>query len=127
MATPDLLLLHPDTWAAVRTQKDTLGRYIASGDPTDDQAETAWGVDVLQSTQFTPGEAVLVDSTLVGRVAERETLTFDPSCVKEVLIGPGLHMETRESSVRYYLDSLVHHLCVGDLGWVADASLSVCR
>ena len=76
MATPDLLLLHPDTWAAVRTQKDTLGRYIASGDPTDDQAETAWGVDVLQSTQFTPGEAVLVDSTLVGRVAERETLVL---------------------------------------------------
>lgn len=76
LATPDLILVHPDTWAAVRTQKDTLGRYIATPDPTDDQAETAWGVDVLQSVQFTPGEAVLLDSTLVGRVAVRETLVL---------------------------------------------------
>lgn len=43
------------------------------------------------------------DIGLVPRVA----LTFDPSCVKEVLIGPGLHMDTRESSVRYYLDSRI--------------------
>jgi HK97 family phage major capsid protein len=76
LATPDLLLLHPDTWAAIRTQKDSLGRYISGNDPTDNQPETAWGVDVIQSTQFTAGEAVLVDSTLVGRVAVRETLVL---------------------------------------------------
>jgi hypothetical protein len=33
-------------------------------------------VDVLQSVAFTPGEAVLIDSTLVGRVAVRETLVL---------------------------------------------------
>jgi hypothetical protein len=43
------------------------------------------------------------DTGLVPRVK----LTFDPSCVKEFLIGPGQHMETRESSVRYYLDSKI--------------------
>jgi hypothetical protein len=30
----------------------------------------------LQSTQFTAGEAVLIDTTLVGRVAVRETLVL---------------------------------------------------
>ncbi len=39
------------------------------------------------------------DTGLVPRVA----IEFDPSCVKEILIGPGQNMETRESSVRYYV------------------------
>ena len=71
LASPDLVLLHPDTWANIRTQKDTLGRYISGNDPTDDQPETAWGVEVLQSTAFHPGEAVLLDTQLFGRVAVR--------------------------------------------------------
>jgi hypothetical protein len=29
LASPDLLLLHPDTWANIRTQKDTLGLQAA--------------------------------------------------------------------------------------------------
>jgi hypothetical protein len=37
----------------------------------------------------------------------RTRIMFDPSCVKEVLIGPGQHMQTRESSVRYYLETKV--------------------
>ncbi len=76
LATPDLLCVHPDTWAAIRVEKDTLGRYIAGTDPTDDQAMTAWGIDCIQSTQFTPGEAVLLDTTLFGRVAVRETIVL---------------------------------------------------
>ena len=76
LANPDLLLLHPNTWANIRTQKDTLGRYISGDDPTDSAVETAWGVEVVQSTQFTAGEAVLLDSTLFGRVAVRESLVL---------------------------------------------------
>ena len=76
LASPDLLLLHPNTWAAIRVEKDTLGRYVAGTDPTDDQVETAWGVDVLTSTQFTAGEAVLLDTQLMGRVAVRETIVL---------------------------------------------------
>lgn len=75
LASPDLMLIHPDSWAAVRVEKDTLGRYIGGNDPTDNQPETAWGVDVMQSTAFTPGEAVLLDTGLVGRVAVREAIT----------------------------------------------------
>jgi hypothetical protein len=49
---------------------------LASVDPTADQTESIWGVDVLVSTAFTAGEAVLVDSSKVGRVAIRESLTL---------------------------------------------------
>jgi HK97 family phage major capsid protein len=76
LAEPDLALMHPDTWATIRTQKDSYGRFLAAVDPTADQAESVWGVDVLQSTAFAAGEAVLVDTTLVGRVAVRESLTL---------------------------------------------------
>ena len=33
-------------------------------------------MDVLQSTAFTPGEGVLIDTTLLGRVIVRETLVL---------------------------------------------------
>ena len=36
----------------------------------------------------------------------RVIIDFDPSCLKEVMIGPGQHMDTRKSSVRTFLD---HH------------------
>ena len=39
------------------------------------------------------------DTGLVPRV----NIEFDPSCITEVWIGPGQHMDTRESSVRAYL------------------------
>jgi HK97 family phage major capsid protein len=32
LAEPDLLLLHPDTYAAIRTQKDTLGQLSGAAD-----------------------------------------------------------------------------------------------
>jgi HK97 family phage major capsid protein len=76
LAEPDLILLHPNTFASVRTAKDQYGRFLASPDPSDDQAESIWGVDVLVSTAFAAGEAVLVDTTKVGRVAVRESLTL---------------------------------------------------
>src|ERR1700757_5211974 len=34
----DLLLPHPSTWATLRTQKDQYGRFLATPDPTADQA-----------------------------------------------------------------------------------------
>jgi hypothetical protein len=74
LAEPDLCLMHPNTWAAVRTVKDQYGRFLAMPDPTADQAESIWGIDVLVSTRFTAGEAVLLDTTLFGRVAVREPL-----------------------------------------------------
>jgi HK97 family phage major capsid protein len=76
LCEPDLCLLHPNTWANVRTIKDLYGRYYVSADPSEDQVEQIWGVDVLQSTAFNPGEAVLLDTQLMGRAAVRETLVL---------------------------------------------------
>ena len=55
---------------------EALPRLYVQPDPSQDQPDSIWGVDVLESTQFTPGEAVLVDTSLVGRVAVREALTL---------------------------------------------------
>jgi hypothetical protein len=74
LAAPDLLLLHPDTWASIRTAKDQYGRFLATVDPTTQTAETVWDVPVLQSTQFTRGEGVLFDTSLYGRAVIREPL-----------------------------------------------------
>ena len=76
LAEPDLILLHPNTFASVRAAKDGYGRFLASVDPSADQADSVWGVDALVSTAFTPGEAVLVDTSKVGRVCVRESLTL---------------------------------------------------
>jgi HK97 family phage major capsid protein len=73
LATPDLLCLHPDSWADIRTQKDTLGRYIGQVLPTEPEPDTAWGVSVLQSTKIHPGDGILLDTQLMGRVAVRES------------------------------------------------------
>jgi HK97 family phage major capsid protein len=74
LAEPDLLLLHPNTWAALRSQQDQYGRFYVAADPSRDQVEQAWGVDVLESNQFTPGVGVLFDTTLYGRAVVREGL-----------------------------------------------------
>ena len=36
--------------------------------------EQAWGIEVLQSTQFTAGAGILFDPNLYGRVVVREGL-----------------------------------------------------
>lgn len=46
--------------------------------------------------RYDPGDIGLVP---------RVEIEFAPSCIKEIVIGPGPNKETRESSVRYYLDT----------------------
>lgn len=74
LAEPNLFLLHPDTWADLRTQQDQMGRFYVAADPSQDQVEQIWGVPVFQSAAFTPGEGVLLDTRLYGRVVVRESL-----------------------------------------------------
>jgi HK97 family phage major capsid protein len=74
LAEPNLALVTPATWSAVRRHVDSYGRYYAARDPSGAEVNTAWGIDVLVSTQFTPGTFVLVDTTLYGRVVVRESL-----------------------------------------------------
>ena len=76
LATPNLVLIHPDSWAVIRTEKDTLGRYTSGQDPTTSTAETVWGVEVLQSTAFPEGEAVVMDTVLAGKIVVRESIVM---------------------------------------------------
>jgi len=74
LAEPDLLLLHPNTWQALRAEQDLYGRFYVAADPSTDQVEQAWGVPVLQSVAFTAGVGVLFDTSLYGRAVIREPL-----------------------------------------------------
>jgi HK97 family phage major capsid protein len=76
LATPDLICMHPNTWANLRTQKDNYGRFLTDPDPSQDQASTIFGIDVLQSIFFNAGDAILIDTTKFGRVAVREPLVL---------------------------------------------------
>jgi hypothetical protein len=51
------------------------GAVLRGQRPSQDQVEQAWGIEVLQSTQFTAGVGILFDPNLYGRVVVREGLT----------------------------------------------------
>src|SRR5262249_51390939 len=74
LAEPNLGLCHPSTWSAIRRTTDSYGRYYVSADPSTDEVNSAWCVDVLVSTQFTPGTFVWVDTSIYDRVVVRESL-----------------------------------------------------
>jgi HK97 family phage major capsid protein len=74
LAEPDLLVLHPLDWSAARRVKDSLGRYLVSPDPSDDQVNEAWGCKVLVTTQNPVGQGLFIDTRKFGRVAIREAL-----------------------------------------------------
>jgi hypothetical protein len=74
LAEPDLILMHPSTWSAVRRQVNTYGSYYVAADPSSEEVNQAWGIDVLVSTAFTAGTAVLLDTSIYGRVVVREPL-----------------------------------------------------
>lgn len=76
LATPNLIILHPDTWSAIRRIKDGFGRFQAQPDPTAGQANQLWGVDVLQTIACPQGEAVLIDTQKFGYVAVREPMSM---------------------------------------------------
>ena len=74
LAEPDLMLVHPTTWSLIRRATNTYGEYYVAADPSTSEVNTAWGIPVVVSTQFTAGLVVLLDSTLYGRVVVREGL-----------------------------------------------------
>ncbi len=76
LATADLLILNPATWSAIRRSKDAQDRYLTQPDPTVGEANSAWGVPVLVTTQIAAGEGVLLDTQKFGRVHVREVLNI---------------------------------------------------
>jgi HK97 family phage major capsid protein len=78
LATADLLVVHPQTWSAIRRLKDTTGRFLfiaADSDPTRSEANSIFGVPVLVTTAQTAGTGLLLDTTKFGRVLIREGIT----------------------------------------------------
>jgi HK97 family phage major capsid protein len=76
LAEPDLFVLNPLTWSALRRIKDTQGRFLAAPDPTEGAASTLWGVDVLVTTTMAAGAGALIDTSKFGTVHLREGLTL---------------------------------------------------
>ena len=76
LAVADLLVLHPDTWSAVRRTKDGFERYLTQADPTVGEAASVWGVPVLSTTACPEGKGLLLDTTKFGYVAVRESLSM---------------------------------------------------
>ncbi|WP_197694444.1 MULTISPECIES: phage major capsid protein [unclassified Mycobacterium] len=74
LAEANLALCNPATWSAIRRVTDNYGRYYVAPDPSSAEVNTAWGVDVVVSTQFTAGQFVLLDTRQYGRAVIRESL-----------------------------------------------------
>jgi hypothetical protein len=66
LAVADLLILHPNTWSAVRRTKDGFDRYLTQPDPTSGEAASIWGVPVLTTISCPDDTGVLLDTTKFG-------------------------------------------------------------
>jgi HK97 family phage major capsid protein len=87
LAEPDLFVVHPLTWSAIRRVKDSLGRYLLSPDPSIDESHQIWGIQTLVTTQIAAGTGLLLANggsmnaqtagqTSWGAVAIREGLSM---------------------------------------------------
>ncbi|MGC5248191.1 phage major capsid protein [Gordonia sp. DT219] len=75
-ADANLLVLHPLDWSILRRSKATgTGNYFVAPDPTSDEANSLWGVEVFTTTSLTQGTGVLLDTTKFGRVLVRDGIT----------------------------------------------------
>ncbi|OBG24198.1 phage major capsid protein [Mycobacterium sp. 852002-51057_SCH5723018] len=86
LAAANVLVLHPNTWYAMRKATDNYGRYLIAPDPTRDVTDSLWGVSVLQTTQIAPGAAVLLDTSKFGRIHLRESLSLRVGFANDDLI-----------------------------------------
>jgi HK97 family phage major capsid protein len=71
-----LIVLNPSTWSGIRRTKDSLGRYLLSADPAEEEADSIWGIPVVVTTQCNAGDGLLVDTTKYGRAVIREPLSM---------------------------------------------------
>jgi HK97 family phage major capsid protein len=75
LAVADVLVLNPADWSKLRRIKDTQGRFMTQPDPTTDEANSLWGIDVIQTTANPVGKGLLLDSTKCGYVGVREAVS----------------------------------------------------
>ncbi|MEQ4520452.1 phage major capsid protein [Pseudarthrobacter sp. B907] len=72
---PDALIIHPSTWSTIRRNKNSQGNYIL-GDPGQSTVSDVWGIPILQTTQITPGVAILGNLELATQAFIREGITL---------------------------------------------------
>lgn len=75
LAVADKAFVHPSTFHALVAQnKDSLGRWLSTPDPTTEIIERIFGVKIYLSTSVTAGEMVFIDTDRFGFVVLREGL-----------------------------------------------------
>lgn len=114
LAEPDLFVISPSTWSALRRTKDDLHRYVLSPDPTREEATSLWGVETVVTTQCEPGDAFLIDTTKMGKAIIREGISFrqgtaDDDFVRNLLrwvVEERLNLGVERPSAVLYLSNL---------------------
>jgi len=76
LAEGNLWVFHPSDWNAIRRVKDAYGRFLVSADPSDDEVNQAWGIDVLETIWCPTGKGLLLDTTKFGYGGVREPLVM---------------------------------------------------
>lgn len=74
LAEPSIAVFHPEDWSHLGRLKNTLGNFLLAPDPSQDETDSLWGIDVLVTTQNPLGTALLIDTTKFGQVAIRSPL-----------------------------------------------------
>jgi HK97 family phage major capsid protein len=76
LAVGNLWVFHPTDWNFIRRVKDAYGRFLVSADPSDDQVNQAWDIDVVADIWCPQGKGLLLDTTKFGYVGVREPLAL---------------------------------------------------
>jgi HK97 family phage major capsid protein len=74
LAVANLIVIHPGTMGAIYRQKDGQSRYLLNPDPSREEANQIWGVEVLQTTACPAGTALVMDTEKMGFVPLRQNL-----------------------------------------------------
>jgi HK97 family phage major capsid protein len=99
LATADVLVLNPADWSKLRRIKDTQGRFLTQPDPTTDEANSLWGIDVIQTTANPVGKGLLLDSTKAGYVGVREPISVRTGYANDDLVKNILRFVAEERAV----------------------------
>lgn len=76
LGDPDLVLLHPYTWGAIRREKSTTGAFLLNIMSPNEigSLEDLWGVPVKTSVHVPQGQGIILDSGLACRYLVRTSL-----------------------------------------------------
>lgn len=77
---PDVVLLHPQDWAAIQRTTDTDGGLLVTPNPTAGTTPSLWGTPVRATTALAPGTAVVANLANGAVVFNREAprILVDP-------------------------------------------------